>query len=326
MPEKKTLSTLLAMGALVAVGATTALAVEVYHRPMQVAFGAARLLLRAKGAHEAICEIDGLPMHYLHAGKLREPVVLIHGLGGSAEAWVTLMPMLSHKFEVYAPDMPGFGCTPLAPGKQCISTHVAYLGHFLDRLNAPQVTLVGHSLGGWIALRYAAEHPTRVKRLYLLNSAGLMREGTFVPYAPDREAARAYIQRLLCYYGPVPTFLLDAVVSVSREPAYSGFIANYDRAEDVDEILARITIPTTIVWGTEDRIFPLTCAYDFHAGIPNSRLVLVPGVSHNSHTGAAKKVARLIREDASKEDIARDQIPIMQGKLPAFEGRDEKNR
>ncbi len=300
MPEKKTISTLLTMGALAAVGAT-ALAVEVYHRPMQVAFNMARLLLKAKGAHEAICEIGGLPMHYLRAGKHREPVVLIHGLGGSAEAWVTLMPMLSREFEVYAPDLPGFGCTPPAPDKQCITTHVAYLGHFLDTLNAPQVTLVGHSLGGWIALRYAAEHPTRVKRLYLLNSAGLMREGIYVPYAPDREAARMYIQHLLCYYGPVPSFLLDAVVSISREPAYSGFIANYDRAEEVDEILARISMPTTIVWGTEDRIFPLTCAHDFHTGIPNSHLVLVPGVSHNSHVGAARKVARMMIEDAGKE-------------------------
>lgn len=300
MPEKKIVSTLLAVGALTAVGATTALAIEVYHRPMQVVFGVARLMLKAKGAHDAICEVGGLPMHYLHAGKHQERVVLIHGLGGSAEAWVTLMPMLSHEFEVYTPDMPGFGCTPPAPDKQCITTHVAYLGHFLDTLDISQVTLVGHSLGGWIALRYAAEHPTRVKRLYLLNSAGLMREGIFVPYAPDREAARAYIQRLLCYYGPVPAFLLDAVVHVSREPAYSGFIANYDRTEEVDEILARISTPTTIIWGTEDRIFPLTCAYDFHAGIPNSRLVLVPGVSHNSHTGAAKKVARMMIEDSTK--------------------------
>lgn len=297
MPGKKTISTLIALGT-VAAGATAALAIEIYHRPIEVAFTMARLMLKARGAREGSCEAGDLPMHYFHAGQQGEPVVLLHGLGGSAEAWATLFPLLSHKFLLYAPDMPGFGCTPLAPGKQCIARHVEYLGYFLDALGYPQVTLVGQSLGGWIATRFAAEQPERVKRLYLLNSAGLMREGMFSPYAPDRLAARKYVQHMLSYNGPVPNFLLDAIVKVSREPAYAEFIANYDRAEEVDEILAHISVPTTIVWGTQDRIFPLCCAYDFHTGIANSRLVLAPGVSHNSHIGAAKKVAQLLLEDA----------------------------
>jgi pimeloyl-ACP methyl ester carboxylesterase len=224
--------------------------------------------------------------------------VLVHGLGGTAEAWVTLVPLLSRDFLIYAPDLPGFGQTPLAPEKQCITTHANYLGHFLDALGYPQVTLVGQSLGGWIATRYAAEHPERVKRLYLLNSAGLMREGMYSPYTPDRDAAKKYIERIMGYRGPVPRFLLDAIVKVSLEPAFAEFIANYDRAEEVDELLARIHVPTTIVWGTEDRIFPLCCAYDFHQGIPNSRLILAPGVSHNTQVGAARMVARTMREDA----------------------------
>lgn len=223
---------------------------------------------------------------------------MVHGLGGTAEGWVNLIPSLSRDFLVYAPDMPGFGRTPLAPGKQCINTHTAYLGHFLATLGYPQVTLVGQSFGGWIATHYAAEHPERIKRLYLLNSAGLMREGMFVPYTPDRAAAKKYIERMIDYRGPVPNFLLDAIVKISREPAYAEFIANYDRAEEVDEILPRISVPTTIIWGTEDRIFPLRCAYDFHEGIPNSRLILAPGVSHNTQVGAARMIARVMREDA----------------------------
>lgn len=298
MPRKITVSTLLAMGALTAMSAATALVVQTYRRPMNVAFGIVRLLLKVQGTRDVTCKAGDVLMRYLSTGKYAEPVVLIHGLGATAEAWVTLIPLLSHDFQVYAPDMPGFGCTPLAPGKQCIATHVTYLGHFLDALDHPQVTLVGQSLGGWIALRYAVKHPARVKRLYLLNSAGLMREGMFSPYAPDRDAARAYIQRMLGYHGPIPTFLLDAIVSTSRQPAYAEFIANYDRAEEVDTILAQISVPTTIVWGTDDRIFPLICAYDFHTGIPHSRLVLVPGVNHNTHMGAAKQIAQIMLEDA----------------------------
>lgn len=298
MPGKKTVPILVALGAVAAASATTVLAVEVYHRPVELAFGLARLKLKALGAREEMCEAGGLPMRYYCIGRSGEPVVLVHGLGGTAEAWVNMVPYLSRDFLVYAPDMPGFGQTPLAPGKQCITTHAEYLGHFLDVLGYPQVTLVGQSLGGWIATRYTAEHPERVKRLYLLNSAGLMRDGMFSPYTPDRATAKKYVERMMGYRGPVPKFLLDAIVKVSREPAYAEFIENYDHTEEVDEILPKISVPTTIVWGMEDRIFPLCCAYDFHEGIPGSRLILAPGVSHNTQVGAAKMIARIMREDA----------------------------
>ena len=298
MPGKKTVPIVIALGAMAAASATAVLAAEVYRRPVELAFGLARLKLKALGAREEMCEAGGLPMRYYRVGRKGEPVVLVHGLGGSAEAWVNMMPLLSHNFLVYSPDLPGFGKTPLAPGRQCITTHARYLGYFLEALGYTQVTLVGQSLGGWIATRYAAEHPERVKRLYLLNSAGLMRDGMFSPYTPDRRSAKKYIERIMDYRGPVPKFLLDAIVKVSQEPAYAEFIENYDRAEEVDEILPKIRVPTTIIWGTNDRIFPLSCAYDFHAGIPGSRLILAPGVSHNTQVGAAKMIARVMCEDA----------------------------
>ncbi len=300
MPGKKTLPILVALGAVTVASATTALAVQIYQHPVELAFRLARLKLKMLGAREEICDAGDLPMRYYCMGRRGDPVVLLHGLGGTGEAWVTLMPSLSREFLVYSPDMPGFGQTPLAPGKQCITTHAEYLGYFLDALGYPRVTLVGQSLGGWIATHYAAEHPERVKRLYLLNSAGLIREGMFSPYTPDRDAAKKYIERMLGYHGLMPNFLLDAIVKISREPAYAEFIANYDRAEEVDELLSQITAPTTIIWGTADRIFPLCCAYDFHEGISGSRLILAPGVSHNTHVGAAKMIARVMLEDAAK--------------------------
>jgi pimeloyl-ACP methyl ester carboxylesterase len=300
MPGKKAIPILAALGAAAVASATTVLAVQIYQRPVELAFGMARLRLKTLKAREGTCKAGELPMHYYCVGRGEEPVVMVHGLGGTGEAWVNLIPLLSRDFLIYAPDLPGFGQTPLAPGKQCISTHVEYLGHFLDTLDYPQVTLVGQSLGGWIATRYTAQHPERVKRLYLLNSAGM-----FSPYTPDRDAAKKYVERMLDYRGPVPNFLLDAIVKVSQEPAYAEFIANYDRAEEVDDILSKISVPTTIIWGTKDRIFPLSCAYDFYEGIHNSRLILAPGVSHNTQVGAAKMIAKIMREDAKLRNSSR---------------------
>ncbi len=298
MSGKKTLLTALAgLGAVAVASTAVLLAREIYRRPIELVFGMARLSLKARGAREEVQQVGELPMHYYDAGQQGEPVVLVHGLGVTSESWTTLIPHISHTFRVYAPDMPGFGRTPLAPDKQCIATHVEYLGRFLDALGYPQVTLVGQSLGGWIATRYAAAHPERIKRLYLLNSAGLIREGIYSPYTPDLPTARDYVRQVSGYRGPVPIFLLHAFVNTSRRPAFAQFIENYDRAEEVDELLAEISVPTTIIWGTEDKIFPLVCAHDFHAGIPGSRLVLVPGISHNSHIGAARKIARILLED-----------------------------
>jgi abhydrolase domain-containing protein 6 len=93
------------------------------------------------------------------------PLVLIHGLGSSAETWAALMLLLSKEYLVYAPDLPGFGRTLLAPEGTNIKTHVLYLERFLDVLGYHRVTLVGNSLGGWIATRFAVEYPERVERV-----------------------------------------------------------------------------------------------------------------------------------------------------------------
>jgi len=298
VPSKKLFPLLPRLGMLVAAGSIAALAAQVYRRPWETGTSVLRAGLLLAGTHEGICDVNGFPIHYYRAGSHGTPIILIHGLGSSAEVWVSLLPRLSKKYVVYALDLPGFGKTPLAPEGMNIRTHVLYLKRFLDALGYPRVALVGNSLGGWIATRFAVEHPEQVHQLYLLNSAGLKREGAHSPYAPDREAARRSIQRMWGYSLPVPGFILDAMVRNTQRPAYRGFIQTYDQQEVLDAVLARVHVPTTIIWGTRDHLLPITCAYDLHAGIPHSKLELLPGVGHTPQVEAAAKVARIILKDA----------------------------
>jgi pimeloyl-ACP methyl ester carboxylesterase len=251
------------------------------------------------GAREGTCDAAGLPLHYYCAGRRGTPLVFIHGLGGSAENWLFLLPLLSKEYLVYALDLPGFGRTPLAPEGTNIATHALYVQRFLDALGYPRATLVGNSLGGWIATRFAVDNPERVRHLYLLNSAGLSREGAYSPYTPDRESARRAIQT---FAGRsqlvVPNVVLNAMVDNSQRPAYKGFIEHYDKREELDAVLDQVRVPTTIIWGTDDRILPLVCAQDFHEGIPDARLILLPGVGHTPQTDAVATVARIILQDA----------------------------
>lgn len=275
------------------------LAERVYHRPRETLVTMVRAGMLLAGIREESCNLAGVAMHYYCTGRRGTPIVLIHGLGSSAEIWAALMLLLNKEYLVYAPDLPGFGRTPLAPEGTNISTHVLYLERFLDALGYPRVTLVGNSLGGWIATRFAAEHPERVERLYLLNSAGLRRENMHSPYVEDRNEANRSLEQMLGYSLPVPAFVLDALVRNSQTPAYAGFIHGYDPREELDMVLANVQSPTTIIWGERDNILPLICAYDFHKGITNSELVLLPHIGHMAQLQSPVKVAHIIKQNKS---------------------------
>src|SRR5260370_11027294 len=165
------LLTLIAAGALAVVG------VGFYSRRWETTRDVIRGGMLLAGIREETCNLGGVAMHYYCAGRRGIPVVLIHGLGSSAETWAALMPLLSREYLVYAPDLPGFGKTPLAPEATNVSIHILYLERFLDALGYPRAILVGNSLGGWIATRLAVAHRERVERLFLLKRAGLMRQG-----------------------------------------------------------------------------------------------------------------------------------------------------
>ena len=293
---KKSLALLPTITALAATGGLAMLAVEIYRRPRETLNNLVRAGMWLSGIREDTCDIDGIPLHYFYAGRSGSPIVLIHGLGSSGEVWAGVMPQLSKKFRVYAPDMPGHGETPLAPEGTSIRANVSYLKRFLDKLGYERVSLVGNSLGGWIITRFAVDYPERVQHLYLLNSAGLMRENFNSPYSTDRLTAKRAVANVLGYSLPLPGFVLDSVVRNSQMPAYSGFIHNYDAQEELDSVLAQVQAPTTIIWGVRDGLFSITCANDFHDGIANSELILLRNVGHVPQFQAPLKVARIITE------------------------------
>ena len=273
------------------------LAERIYHRPRETMLGLVRAGILLAGMREETCNLAGVRMHYYCAGRRGTPLVLIHGLGSSAETWAALMHLLSKEYLVYAPDLPGFGRTPMAPEGANIKTYVLYLERFLNVLGYPRVTLVGNSLGGWIATRFAVDYPERVERLYLLNSAGLRRESMHSPYVEDRMAANSSLEQMLGYSLPVPTFVLDALIRNSRTPAYAGFIRSYDPREELDTVLPDVRAQTTIIWGERDNLLPLICANDLHKGITNSELVLLPRVGHMPQLQNPVKVAHIIMQN-----------------------------
>src|SRR5258708_10905966 len=106
-------------------------AVRFYRRPWETVLAVIRGGLLLAGIREEACNLDGVAMHYYCAGRRGTPIVLIHGLGSSAETWAALIPLLSREYLVYAPDMPGFGKKPLAPEGATIGTPALSLQRIL---------------------------------------------------------------------------------------------------------------------------------------------------------------------------------------------------
>ncbi len=300
--SRRPFASLSTLGALAAAGGAAALAIQLYRRPVETAVFVSRAALLLAGVREETCDVGNFPIHYYCAGRRGTPIILIHGIGNSAEVWSSLILRLGKEYLVYAPDLPGFGKTPVAPEGFTIATHVLYLKRFLDLLGYPQVTLVGNSLGGWIATRFAIAYPERVHHLYLLNSAGLRSEEMNSPYAVDRVAAQRSANHMLGYPLPLPGFILDAIVRISQMPPYANFVTHYDSEEELDSVLSQVQTPTTIIWGEKDKVFPITCAHDLQAGITNSELVILRGIGHLPQLQASSKVAEIIMRDHTLQE------------------------
>jgi len=217
-------------------------------------------------------QVDGTWVRYIEGGiwSPGPPLVLLHGVMGGADIWYPhTFPALAEKRHVIALDLPGFGKS----GKFADSSTAGY-AHFmhalLDSVGFDRVDLLGHSMGGQIAIAAASSRPERVRRLVLVASSGLPRTGsrlaTPLALAMDRSA---YHFRLY------PTYI---ILSLRARAGRDSLRIIHD--ESVHGMLGDLTMPTLIVWGSRDRVVPLEHATIFARAIPNARLYIMGGCGH----------------------------------------------
>jgi pimeloyl-ACP methyl ester carboxylesterase len=200
------------------------------------------------------------------------PVILLHGLAGSARWWSRNLPALSRAHRVIAIDLPGFGASPRGQrldldeiGAQLVAT--------MDELGIGRASVLGHSMGGLIAGGLAADHPERVDRLVLVDAAFLSLDRTAVrPVSGPAVTLRWTAPSLL------PVLAADGLRSGPGRLAYAAI--QLLRA-DWRTKLPLIKAPTLVVWGEHDAICPLPIGRLIVAAVPGSRLVIVSGAAHN---------------------------------------------
>ena len=242
--------------------------------------------------------VAGVRLRLKDTGPRAAPaVVLIHGFGSSLETWDAWADALSADYRVVRFDLPGFGLTGPDPTNDYSDARsTAILAALLDELGIARASLVGNSLGGRIAWRFAADHPARVVGLVLISPDGFASKG----FDYGKKAEPPFILRLLPYTLPRwllrstlapayadPSRLTEATVTRYRDMMLAPGVRNAIIAmtgqvmlQDPVPLLRRIQAPTLLLWGEEDRMIPFTNAADYARALPHATLAALPGLGH----------------------------------------------
>jgi len=246
---------------------------------------------------EKVLEIAGVRTHVLDGGA-GEPVVYLHGAGGPG-LWNAWHDALAERHRVIAPSHPGFGDSERPEWLLGIDDMVFFYLDFLDALGLDRVNVVGSSVGGWIAAELATVQPTRISRLVLTAAAGL--------YTPELPLADLFFTapedlRKLLYHDPsaipVPEMTPELMRRVHRGQVTMARIAwsPYLHNPKLARRLARVHVPTLLVWGESDRLIPPGYAELYRKLLPDARIAYIPRCGHNVLVERPREFATLVAE------------------------------
>ena len=263
-----------------------------------------------------IADVDG-PVHYLDFGGSGQPLLMVHGLGGSALNWMAVGPRVAENYRALALDLAGFGQTPLFNRSAAVGANAALVHEFIDRVIGQPVVLMGNSMGGHISILEAAAHPQAVKAAILVDPAipgvhvrrpepamlGVMAALSIPGLAQNLLGRRAralgpegLVRQALGLVCADPSrvdpAIIEAHVKLTREREHLG--PQNDRAflQASRSIglrmadprfwsrVARVQAPTLVVHGSLDRLIPVAAARALVRRRPDWRLEVLDGVGH----------------------------------------------
>jgi pimeloyl-ACP methyl ester carboxylesterase len=274
--------------------------------------------------------LHGRPVTYAEAGS--GPVLLlVHGMGGDFENWREVVGPLARRYTVIAPDLPGHGASAPSNGDYSVGALAVGLRDLLLALGHERATLVGHSLGGGIAMQLAYQFPELAERLVLVSSGGLGPQVSLVLRAaalPGAELWIAVSAQTATWVGPAVGWGLaaarlrpnPAIVEVARGYASlshpgrrAAFLATLrsvinvggQRIDASDLLYLTADLPTLIVWGARDPIIPVSHGERAHAAIVGSRLEVFDGVGHIPQLEAPARFVAVLEQFLEQTNPAR---------------------
>jgi pimeloyl-ACP methyl ester carboxylesterase len=273
----------------------------------------------AEMTHEEIT-LHGHRVSFRRAGW--GPVILLlHGVAGSSETWAPVIEPLAEKYTIVAPDLIGHGESAKPRGDYSLGAYASGLRDLLQAIGHDSATVVGHSLGGGIAMQMAYQFPERCERLVLVSSGGLGREVNFLLRAATLPGSEVVIpvlasgqvlgagERLARIVGRTGLRagsdleeLWRGLTSLHDAGARQAFVytlrsivdAGGQRVSARDRLYLAKEMPTLIMWGESDRIIPARHGAEAHEAMPGSRFESFPGAGHFPHRDDPLRFARVL--------------------------------
>ena len=234
-------------------------------------------------------KIDGLDVRYYQAGR-GEPLVVVHGGGGDAASWLKNISELAGNYTVYAPDLPGFGDSQQLEGDYYIPELTDFISKFTDSLGLDTFHIVGHSIGGGIALNYALASPHKVKKLVLISSLCMGSEIAFwirILSLPARYIGSLLQVGLKGVQWVFKTLLSPLELVMPLTSASLSFGKSISNFKEQTLVLAgrfsEIMMPVLVVWGARDPIVPVRHAYAAADTIRDCRVEVFEKRGHDVH-------------------------------------------
>ncbi len=259
---------------------------------------------------------DRVAYHDEGAGEV---LLLIHGLGGSSCSWRMVIPKLAKRYRVIAPDLLGHGQSDKPRGDYSLGAFAVWLRDLLDALDIPKATIIGHSLGGGVAMQFAHQHRDYCRRLVLISSGGLGGDvgrllrilslpgaELVLPLIASRPAITAgnALRAWRSSDHEVTRYseTWRAHASLSDRGNRQAFLRTLRAVVDhrgqavcaLNRLHFNADMPALIISGQQDRVIPVAHAYAAHNALPNSHLHVIPGVWHHPQVERPDTVVRLI--------------------------------
>jgi pimeloyl-ACP methyl ester carboxylesterase len=290
--------------------------------------------------------LHGRTVAYAEAGD-GPLLLLIHGMAGTYESWSSAIELLSRAHTVLAPDLPGHGSSEPGGGDYSLGSLASGLRDLLIALGHDRATLVGHSLGGGIAMQLSYQFPEIAERLVLVGSGGLGREVSPVLRAAALPGADLFITATATPGRVVGSALGRGLAAVGLRPnadvaevargyasladpdRRAAFLATLrsvvgtggQRVHARDRLYLTDGVPVLIVWGEHDPIIPVSHGERAHEAIPGSRLEIFEGVGHMPQLEAPERFVAVLERFLAETEPALWQTERWRARLSASDDR-----
>ena len=255
------------------------------------------------GVREEFINVGGANIQ-LFTGGSGEPLLLLHGTEGNL-GWRRYVQALAEHFTVYMPSHPGFNQSERPAWLKTIPDLVCFYTWFLEQQGLEGIPAIGFALGGWLAAELVATTRHAFRKLMLVDAAGIKPQQGEI--ADIFILSPAQVTGLTFYdpkqvpeydqlYGGVPSPEQQEIAERNREMAVRLSWKPYMYDPRLPFLLARVTIPTRIVWGHQDKLVPLECGQLYQQAIPGSELVVIEQCGHAPHIEKPEEFVRVALE------------------------------